>query len=161
MQDTFVGADNVYYEVIDEDDISTEVIHAGFTDTDGYFDVVVQWDDCDIAGCDDPDIYLRWELDNGVVAVQRSDILEEDYHWSTEDEIIDDFEGFDVDFGVLMPSDWGQHASMHIHNQITRVHRFIQTHGSVAIHRSSRRYTSAPTSSGTKERSFTSLDTMC
>lgn len=135
MQDTFVGADNVYYEVIDEDDISTEVIHGGFTDTDGYFDIVVQWDDCDIAGCDDPDIYLRWELDNGVVAVQRSDIFEEDYSWSTEDETIDDFEGFDVDFGVVMPSDWGQHASMHIHNQITRVHRFIQTHGSVAIPR--------------------------
>ncbi len=134
-QDTIVGADNVYYEVVDEDDISDEVIYAGLTDMNGNFDVVVNWDDCDISGCDDPDIYLRWELDNGILAVQRSDILEEDYSWSTEDNVIDDFTGSDVDFGVVMPADTGQHPAIHIHNNITRAHRYLQTVTGIALER--------------------------
>lgn len=128
-----VGADNVYYEIVDDDDISTEVIHGGLTDVNGDFDVTVAWDDCDIAGCDAPDIYLRWELDNGVLDVRLASILPVLFQWSTEDETIDDFEGNEVDFGLVMPANPAHHSPMHIHNTITRAFRFIQLQTGLAV----------------------------
>lgn len=130
-----VGADAMWFEIMDDDspDPFDETIYSGHTDPFGYFDVNVDWDDCDVTGCDDPDIYLRWETDNDVVNVQRSDLLEEDYSWSTQDNTIDDFTGSEVDFGTVMPGDPGQYPAIHIHNSIMRAYRYILLNSGTGI----------------------------
>lgn len=128
-QDMLVGADTLYFEIMDDDspDPFDEAIYTGYTDFYGNFDVTVTWDDCDITGCDDPDIYLYFETDNGVVNVQDTDILETDYSWDTQERVIDDFTGNDVDFGTVLPADRGEDPAIHIHNSIMRAHRFVLT----------------------------------
>lgn len=128
-----VGVESMWFEVMDEDDISDETIVSGYTDAYGYFDVNVTWDDCDISGCDDPDIYLRWETDNDVVNVQRSDLLEEDYSWSTQDSTIGDFTGSEVNFGTVMPGDPGQYPAMQIHNSIMHAYHYILLNSGTGI----------------------------
>lgn len=121
-----IGADGILFEVMD-DDLVDEAIFSGYTNENGTFDVTVCWDDCDVSGCDDPDIYLRFECDTGVVNVQDGyDILEPDYSWSTEDsQYFPDFTGHDIDFGTVMSDDPGLYPAIHIHNTITRAHRFV------------------------------------
>lgn len=124
----FVGADAMTFQVMDDDDIDTEVMASGVTDTNGYFDIEFDWDDCDITGCDDPDIFLRWETENQIVKVARADLLYERYSWSTIDtQIYDDFTGSFINFGEVMPVDLTQHPAMHISNSIVRAHRYILT----------------------------------
>lgn len=132
-QDFQAGADGIWFEIMDEDDIVDETIYSGHTNTDGFFDVTVEWDDCDALGCDKPDVYIRYETDTGVVNVQESDILEEDYSWSSEDNVIPNFEGNEISFGTLMPSDWDTHAPLHILTNVTRAHRFILDHSGVNV----------------------------
>ena len=121
-----VGADAIWFEIMD-DDLIDETMFSGFTNEDGTFDVTICWEDCDITGCDDPDIYLRFECDTGVVNVQDGyDPFEEDYSWSTEQsQYFPDYTGHEIDFGTVMPSDPGQYPAIHIHNTITRAHRLI------------------------------------
>ncbi len=121
-----VGADHIHYRFIDDDDISSETIWSGETDHNGYFDTgVVMWDDCDISGCDTPDLVLEFETDTGVVDVTDNSVLEETYTWQTEE--ITNFGGSFHDFGVLTPSDSGLMPALHIFNSIVRVERFIRT----------------------------------
>jgi alpha-tubulin suppressor-like RCC1 family protein len=120
-----LGADQMWFQIMDEDTVSDEAMASGFTNSDGTFDVSFDWDDCDISGCDEPDIYIRWETDNEIVNVQRADLLEEDYSWSTDADPWDDFTGTYLDFGTLMPADAGQHAAIHISNSIVRAYRHI------------------------------------
>ncbi len=121
------GVDHIFVEVMDEDDITDETIWSGYTDQNGYFDSGnITWEDCDAFGCDEPDIYLRWECDTDIVNVQDGeDILETDYSWSNDDQVIDNFTGSFHDFGTWKPADLNQMAALHIHNSIIRVHRFL------------------------------------
>ncbi|MDO8629383.1 MAG: hypothetical protein Q7R41_02725 [Phycisphaerales bacterium] len=130
-----VGADSMWFEINDDDspDPFDDTIYSGYTDAYGYFDVNVTWDDCDVLGCDDPDIYLRWETDNDVVNVQRDDLLEEDYSWSTEDDPWDDFEGSEINFGTVMPGDPAQFPAIHIHNSIMRAYHYILLNSGTGI----------------------------
>ena len=121
------GVDRIRVEVMDEDDITDETIWSGYTNPDGTFDSgQIQWDDCD-PGCDDPDIYLRWEANTDIVNVQDADdILESEWSWSTEDtQVYDDFTGSEINFGTWKPAEQDQMGALHIHNNITRSHRFI------------------------------------
>lgn len=120
-----LGADNILFEIMDEDTIFDETMYTGLTDENGNFDVTFEWDDCDITGCDDPDIYVRFETDTGVVTVQADSILEENYSWSTADDRWDDFTGNFIDFGTISPADSGQHAAVHIHNSITKAWKYV------------------------------------
>lgn len=129
-----VGVDSVWFEIVDDDSPDfDETMYSGLTDENGYFDVHLNWDDCDILGCDDPDIYIRYETDNGVVNVQRDDLLEEDYSWSTEDDPWDDFGGSFIGFGELSPADPGQFPALHIHNSVVRAWRFIKEHTGIEV----------------------------
>lgn len=128
------GVDGVWFEIMDDDSPDfDETIYSGHTDPDGNFDVTVEWDDCDALGCDNPDIYLRYETDTGVVNVQESGVLEADYSWSTDANIMPNFEGNDVVFGGVMPDDQGTHAALHILTSITRAHRFILENSGVNV----------------------------
>ncbi len=126
-----VGADNILVEVMDDDGLpddplTDEVIWWGYTNRYGRFDSgVIEWDDCDVMGCDDPDIYVRFECDTPVGQVQESGILEEDYHWSTMDNIHEDFEGDKIHFGTMWPADAAEMPALHIWNSLVRVHRYI------------------------------------
>ena len=120
------GADNIVIKIWDEDAISDELIWSGVTDTQGNFDVNVTWDDCDISGCDDPDIYLEIIAANGNVDVQEDDLLETTYSWETLP--FDNFNGTDFDFNNVYPGE-GQDAAIHIYNSIVRAHRYSSPHG--------------------------------
>lgn len=129
-----IGADAMAFQVMDDDDLDTEVMASGVTDTDGYFDIEFDWDDCDITGCDDPDIFLRWETENQIVKVGRADLLYERYSWSTiNTQIYNDFTGSVINFGEVMPLDMAQHPAMHISNSIVRAHRYILTHDGTVV----------------------------
>lgn len=121
----FIGADGFYVAVRDSDFGPDETIWEGLTDVNGFFDVTVSWDDCDIFGCDDPDIYAYFETETGVVIVQSSDALEVEYSWETGE--IEDFTGSEVDFGTLAPGDPADDPAVHIHNSVTKAWRFIIT----------------------------------
>lgn len=127
-----VGADNIRVWVFDDDGLASdplvdEIIWEGKTDQNGYFDSgVIMWDDCDVVGCDDPDIYVHFECDTEIAQVQESGVGEEDYFWRTMDNIIEDFTGTEVNFGTLAPADHAEDPAVHIWNSIIRAHRFIQ-----------------------------------
>ncbi len=131
-----VGADNMHFEIKDSDPPpSDDTIYSGFTDPYGYIDVTVNWNDCDITGCDRPDIYIVFEALDDVVGVFYPDFLGPlPYQWSTESSTIDDFTGSDFDFGTLT-FDPSQHPAMHIHNSIVRAHRYIQVHDGTDVKR--------------------------
>ncbi len=126
-----VGADNIWVEVMDDDglasdDLVDESIWSHRTDVNGFFNSpVISWDDCDAVGCDDPDIYVRFECDTGVGQVQDPGIKERDYSWWTMDNIIEDFTGREVRFGTMSPSDNAQMPAVHIWNSLVRTHRYI------------------------------------
>lgn len=132
---TVEGVDGIWVEIMDEDTIGSETIWSGTTDPNGYFDTGnINWDDCDITGCDDPDIYVRFECDTGVVNVQDGeDIFEADYSWSNIDDVIDDFTGSFHDFGTLKPANPAQMPALHIHTDITRTWRYILNNSGTGI----------------------------
>lgn len=126
-----VGADNIRVWVMDDDGLASdslvdETIWEGVTDANGFFDSgIVMWDDCDVVGCDEPDIYVHFECDTPICQVQTTNVDEVDYYWRTMDNIIEDFTGQDIDFGMLAPGTVEDQAAVHIWNSIIRAHRFI------------------------------------
>ncbi|NOT01179.1 MAG: DUF1080 domain-containing protein [Phycisphaerales bacterium] len=129
-----IGADGIRYQIIDDDTVDSEIIYEAHTDEQGNFDITTCWDDCDISGCDDPDIYLRFFCDTGVLYVRNDDAGEDIYSWSTIDSLIfNDSPGGDVDFGVQRPGDANDFPVLHIHNSIVRTHRYVtETSGYVS-----------------------------
>jgi alpha-tubulin suppressor-like RCC1 family protein len=122
---TIRGADGIKVEVVDQDPIVDEVIWSGFTDLNGHFDVNTLWDDCDLSGCDDPDIYLQVTAETGVVGVMQDIIFGVPYVWVTP--VIPDFTGNNVDFGVMHPdNNTDEDAAVHIFNSITRADRYAR-----------------------------------
>jgi len=100
-------------------------MYSGYTDSQGYVDATFTWDDCDIVGCDDPDIYLRFECSTPWVDVEDAGVFEDNYSWDNEDEAENDFQGTGIDFGTMSPDDPTEDPAVHIHNSITRAYRFI------------------------------------
>lgn len=135
----YVGADNIGVWVYDDDgaagdSLVDEVIWSGLTDVNGYFDSgVIFWDDCDVVGCDDPDIYVHFECDTAIAQVQVSTIDETDYFWRTMDNIIADFTGSEVNFGTLAPGDPEHQGAVHIWNSIIRAHRYIAERSGISL----------------------------
>lgn len=121
-----VGADNIVVRVMDADPVTDEEIGRFLTDARGEFDQTLFWDDCDISGCDEPDLYLIYEAANLVVEV-RSDDGEDMYTWSTEANEVTDFTGTDIDFGLHIADSSPQ--AVHIFNSIIRAHRFANLAG--------------------------------
>lgn len=123
-----IGADTIRFRVMDQDDFpsSDEVMFEGVTDVNGNFDVTICWDDCDISGCDDPDVYMYFECDTGVAIVRNDDFGEDTYAWSSEDtQLYGDYEGNDLNFGNMRPADPGTAPAIHIWNSVVRSHRFV------------------------------------
>lgn len=116
-----LGADGVLIRLMDEDAISDEVMYEGVTNSDGRFDVTINWEDCDFSGCDVPDIYLYVETDTPVAVVQDDSIFEEDYSWQFA--VMNDFGGNVIAFGNVEPP--GNHQALHILSTLTKAHRFI------------------------------------
>ncbi|GMU20212.1 MAG: hypothetical protein AMXMBFR13_03110, partial [Phycisphaerae bacterium] len=131
---TYEGVDGILVEVMDEDDISDETIWSGYTNAAGYFDTGdISWDDCDGTGCDDPDIYLRYECNTPIVDVEKPEIGDPTYSWANDGNVIDDFTGSFHDFGTHTPLDITQMPALHIHNSIVRAHRFVLTRSGTGL----------------------------
>lgn len=129
-----VGADSMTIEIMDDDspDPIDERIWIGLTDGDGRFDVTVSWSDCDLAGCDDPDVYLVAYAANASIEIQENSLFEPVYSFSTEDQTIDDFTGSEIGFGEMSPSDMGLHPVVHIYNSLRRSWRHAFDRGGMA-----------------------------
>ncbi|QOJ14065.1 MAG: hypothetical protein HRU75_05205 [Planctomycetia bacterium] len=124
-----IGADGLHFRIMDEDTGPDELMFESYTDTNGYFDVTICWDDCDISGCDDPDIYIHFDCETGVAIVRNDDAGEDTYAWSTEDsQLYEDYTGNDLNFGNIRPAFGGDYTAVHIHNSIMRSHRFVLEH---------------------------------
>ncbi|MHC5112332.1 MAG: hypothetical protein ACYTHJ_20945 [Planctomycetota bacterium] len=134
--EVFVGADHILVQVMDDDGLAEdklvdELIWEGYTDENGWFDSgVVSWDDCDATGCDEPDLYVRFECDTPIAQVQEPGLLEEDYWWSTSNAIIEDHIWSPVDFGTVVANwadeDYDPRGAVHVWNSIVRAHRFVE-----------------------------------
>jgi alpha-tubulin suppressor-like RCC1 family protein len=122
-----MGVDGLRVRIMDEDTFDSEEIWSGLTDPQGYFNVTVNWDDCDISGCDDPDIYLVFRADGPVTTLRSDDALEGVYEWTTG--VINDFTGSEVNFGVMMPEDPGTDGAMQVYTSLVRASRLAATEG--------------------------------
>lgn len=121
-----IGADSIRFYILDEDVFDSELMFDGLTDQQGNFDVTICWDDCDVSGCDDPDIYLVYATDTDVVTVRREDNDNQIWAWSTQESLIfEDYEGGDVNFGIQQPSNTAQFPAIHMHNSMVRAHRYV------------------------------------
>ncbi len=125
-----LGADHLVVRVRDDDspDPFDDTLWEGFTDENGWFDVVVDWDDCDVLGCDDPDLYVEFSAGGPEVDVQTADVLEITYEWSSDNAILDDFTGSVADFGTMMSGDSSEHGAVFIYNNTIRAHRYAASH---------------------------------
>ncbi len=95
-----VGADGLEVLVADQDTFGFELIWGGVTDEQGYFDSgVISWDDCDILGCDTPDIIFVARTKRNTFRVMDS---RDDTYQIVVPEMVD-FEGSFIDYGVLKP----------------------------------------------------------
>lgn len=107
-----IGADNVFVEVIDLDDIDDDELGSDLTNAFGYFDIDVSTAD---AGEANPDLYVYVECWNAELQVQ-SDVWEVNYSWRTRTR--HNFDGSDLDLGTVTPD---LHAgALHIFTDIIR-----------------------------------------
>lgn len=122
------GADHIQIKVWDQDAVFDELMWSGTTDTQGHFEGAVSWDDCDISGCDDPDIYVEVIATGDACDLQDDSLLEETYSW--ESSVTDNFTGTFIDFGTLTPgTETPDNAACHIFTSVTRAHRFASDRG--------------------------------
>jgi alpha-tubulin suppressor-like RCC1 family protein len=122
-----LGVDGLRVRVMDEDTIDSEEIWSGQTDAQGHFNVTVQWDDCDITGCDDPDLYLIFQATGPVTTLRSDNVGEAIYEWTTG--VINDFAGSEVNFGVMMPEDPGTNGAMQVYTSLVRASRLAAADG--------------------------------
>lgn len=116
-----VGVDAIVVKIMDEDDFSDEEIWSGTTDTNGNFVADVSWDDCDISGCDDPDIYVEFITNDGNIDVHDDDFLQTTYSWRSA--TVDDFTGNNVNFGLMLPGDPAEYGAAHVYTGAVRARR--------------------------------------
>lgn len=116
-----LGADHITVKIWDEDPVSDELIWQGETDLNGNFEAFVDWDDCDVSGCDDPDIYVEVITLNPTCIVKTADIFEVPYSW--ESAVMDNFTGNTIDFGTMKP-ETDQYGAFHVYTSIIRANRF-------------------------------------
>jgi hypothetical protein len=121
-----LGADHIRIKVWDDDPIVDELMWSGETDANGHFEGAVSWDDCDITGCDDPDIYVEVVASTDACDLQEDSLLEETYTW--ESPVINDFTGTFIDFGTMWPGT-SLDGVVQVFNTITRAHRFAANRG--------------------------------
>ncbi len=118
-----LGVDRLLVRVVDCDPVGTETIWSGVTNPLGFFDSgMISWDDCDITGCDDPDLILEFETDRPEVDVTDNSLTEDTYEWETPEVL--NFTGSTYDFGTWsVPEE--EMPALHIYSNIIRTHRFI------------------------------------
>ncbi len=128
-----LGADSLRFEIWDDDSpFGAELMYVGVTGADGNFDIHFDWDDCDITGCDDPDIYIVFSTDNLAARVMRLD-SEEVYTYSTEDDPWDDFTGNELHWGEMQAANTNDFPAFHISNSIVRAGRYVKAYDGVDI----------------------------
>ncbi len=110
-----VGAARMRVEIWDEDPIVDELMWETETDAQGFFDTTFQWDDCDITGCDDPDLYIVVRAINDEQDIQRDAFLQTTWAWSSSDAVIEDITATDIQLGTLQPADPEEMGAAHLH----------------------------------------------
>jgi alpha-tubulin suppressor-like RCC1 family protein len=122
-----LGADGVRVTIWDEDTFDSEQMWSGSTDPNGYFDVSVSWNDCDVLGCDDPDIYLMVDTSGSATTLRDDTIVAGTYGWSTG--VTDDFTGSAINYGVMLPLDPATDGAMQVYTSLVRAARLAALDG--------------------------------
>jgi hypothetical protein len=110
-----VGGARMRVEIWDEDAIVDEMMWETETDAQGFFDTTFLWDDCDITGCDDPDLYIVVRAINDEQDIQRDSFLQTTWAWSSSDAVIEDITATDIQLGTLQPADPEEMGAVHLH----------------------------------------------
>jgi hypothetical protein len=117
----FIGGDGV--AVLGYDDGGPQLF-AVATDAQGTFDVTFFW-----SGANDPqpDIYLKFVLENSKVYVNAGGWFASSYSWKTG--TVQDYAGTDLDFGTQWPGPAGDQPAVHVHTDLVRTWRWLQNRG--------------------------------
>ncbi len=124
---TLQPAQGVLVRVKDSDDLTDDTMWEGYTDEDGFFDT----GPISSGDPNGPDVYVDLETTNPKCEVEEGGILENNYSWTTSDDVIDDFDGGEIDYGNLVPATNDQ--AMHILNSIRRAHDQIDQYFPTSI----------------------------
>ena len=117
-----IAPEGLTARVYDQDSTWDELLATTHLDANGLFDVSFTWDPC--WTCDEqPDLYVEFETDNGHIQVQKSDILETDYSWTTN--VHDDYRENYLDFGDMRPE--AKSAALHLWNTAYRMRQWLMT----------------------------------
>jgi len=122
--DTVLGADGFTVEVYDGDPGIDDFLGYGGTDPDGNFDFTVewsaQWND------QDPDLKVKFVTENTEVRVQPGGGAIT-YHFEVGGWA--NFEGTDLDVGVVLPADESDQGIVHMLTNSTRNWRYVHLRG--------------------------------
>jgi len=116
-----IGAYGVAVSIYDEDITFDSFLGSGNTDSQGYYSIAFDWNDC--LFCENPDIYVHFETDNSIVQVMSPLLF--DYKWETG--TTNNFTGTDLDKNTFYPgSDQG---ALHIFANIVRAWHWLNDRG--------------------------------
>ena len=124
-----VGGARMRVEIWDEDPIADEMMWETETDDQGFFDTTFQWDDCDITGCDDPDLYIVVRAINDTQDIQRDSLLQTTWAWSSSDDVIENLTATDIQLGTLQPADPAEMGAVHVHTVLALSRATLQPIG--------------------------------
>jgi hypothetical protein len=116
-----IGAYGVSVTIYDEDITFDSILGSGNTDSQGYYSIAFDWNDC--LFCENPDIYVHFETDNSIVQVMSPLLL--DYKWETG--TTSDFTGTNLDKGTFYPS--SDQGALHIFTNIVRAWHWLNDRG--------------------------------
>ncbi|HOX25878.1 MAG TPA: FlgD immunoglobulin-like domain containing protein [Candidatus Krumholzibacteria bacterium] len=111
----FHPAHSILIEVMDQDPIGDDVLATTSTNYDGYYTVTFNSDDA--GWLDEPDVYVRFTLENGRVRVYEPS-SGDNYVFATG--VTNDYTGTYLDYGTLLPADPDLQACVFLHTQASR-----------------------------------------
>ena len=117
-----LGGDGIVVRVMDDDPFGDDELGSTITDTHGYFDITVTWDQLE----SQPDLYVEFEARNSEADVQ-DDTWGITYRWRTETQ--DDYTGSNFYVDQVWPEDESEHGAVHIMTDLVRSWRWYVHEG--------------------------------
>ena len=117
-----LGGDGITVKIMDEDFGVDDELGSTITNTQGYFDITVNWDQIE----DDPDLYVEFQSVNSKANV-RDDTWFITYKWATATQ--DDYTGTDLNIGTVMSGDESLFGAVHVMTDVVRTWRWYVNRG--------------------------------
>jgi hypothetical protein len=111
----FFPAHSIRVEVWDEDLVIDDLLGVVYTNADGYYSIVVDSNDAGFA--DEPDIFVRFVLENSRVRVYEPS---SGNNYAFQTSVTNNYTGTYLDYGTLQPADPDLQASVFMHTNGSR-----------------------------------------